>query len=72
MAEPLGMQALAEGVETLEQADALRELHCPLAQGFLFGRPVPAPQLAGLLASSGDVNPRGPGRAPGSGGLTTD
>jgi diguanylate cyclase (GGDEF)-like protein len=32
---------VAEGVETLEQAAALRDLGCERAQGYLFGRPVP-------------------------------
>jgi diguanylate cyclase (GGDEF)-like protein/PAS domain S-box-containing protein len=39
LAAELGLDVVAEGVETEEQAAALRELHCPLAQGFLFGRP---------------------------------
>lgn len=38
----LGMTVLAEWVETEEQAAMLRELGCEQAQGFLFGRPVPA------------------------------
>jgi EAL domain-containing protein (putative c-di-GMP-specific phosphodiesterase class I) len=32
---------VAEGVETTEQAELLRMLDCPQAQGFLFSRPVP-------------------------------
>jgi diguanylate cyclase (GGDEF)-like protein len=45
----LGMQVVAEGVETQEHVDALRELGCEHAQGFFFHRPVPAEQLADLL-----------------------
>ena len=37
----LGLTPLAEGVETLEQAQILAELGCPLAQGYFFGRPAP-------------------------------
>jgi diguanylate cyclase (GGDEF)-like protein len=42
LARTLGMTAIAEGIERDDQADALRTLGCPLAQGFLFGRPVSA------------------------------
>lgn len=39
LAAALKIDAVAEGVETERQAAALRELGCPLAQGFLFGTP---------------------------------
>jgi diguanylate cyclase (GGDEF)-like protein/PAS domain S-box-containing protein len=41
LAAALGLDAVAEGVETPAQAEALRALGCPLAQGFLFGAPGP-------------------------------
>jgi EAL domain-containing protein (putative c-di-GMP-specific phosphodiesterase class I) len=41
LAAALGLEAVAEGVETRAQADALRAVGCPLAQGFLFGPPGP-------------------------------
>ncbi len=41
----LGMTTVVEGVETAEQFDFLRAHGCPLAQGYLLGRPVPAEEL---------------------------
>jgi EAL domain-containing protein (putative c-di-GMP-specific phosphodiesterase class I) len=41
----LGMTTVVEGVEEQAQLDFLRAHGCPLAQGFLLGRPVPADQL---------------------------
>ena len=41
----LGIEVLAEGVETRQQHDFLRRHHCESMQGFLLGKPVPAEQL---------------------------
>ena len=43
MARDLGLEAVAEGVEVPADADALRGLNVPLAQGFLFGDALDAP-----------------------------
>lgn len=45
----LGLQVLAEGVETEEQLQFLRERGCDVFQGYLCSRPVPAEQLAQVL-----------------------
>ena len=45
----LNMTVTAEGVETREQVEILRGWQCDEAQGYYFGRPVPAEQLIGLL-----------------------
>ncbi|TQL02575.1 bifunctional diguanylate cyclase/phosphodiesterase [Cellulomonas sp. SLBN-39] len=46
LCQELGIDAVAEGVETADQAALLRSLGCPLAQGFLLGRPAPVAELA--------------------------
>jgi diguanylate cyclase (GGDEF)-like protein len=46
MADDLGIDVLAEGVETDEEAAAVRELEIPLAQGYLYGHPEPAETAA--------------------------
>jgi diguanylate cyclase (GGDEF)-like protein/PAS domain S-box-containing protein len=48
-ATALDVEVTAEGVETSQQMERLRELGCQLAQGFLFSRPVPAIELGLLL-----------------------
>ena len=45
----IGLDVIAEGVETQGQADELREMGCLHAQGFFFGRPTPAAYLDLLL-----------------------
>jgi EAL domain-containing protein (putative c-di-GMP-specific phosphodiesterase class I) len=64
-----GIGIVAEGVETMEQADILADLGCQILQGYALGRPIDAEALAhlmleeraqridrpsGLLASEGD------------------
>ncbi len=47
----MNLQITAEGVETLEQARFLRQIDCDLVQGYLFGRPLPVTDVAGLVLS---------------------
>jgi diguanylate cyclase (GGDEF)-like protein/PAS domain S-box-containing protein len=49
MAHGLGLETVAEGVETAEQLDFLRNCGCDLVQGFLLGRPMPPDGLARRL-----------------------
>jgi diguanylate cyclase (GGDEF)-like protein len=51
LATTLGAHAVAEGVETAEQADHLRNLGYPTAQGYHFGRPMPPTDLRELIAA---------------------
>ncbi|MCV2355632.1 EAL domain-containing protein [Paucibacter sp. B2R-40] len=54
MTHTLGMGVVAEGVETSEQMDFLREQHCDIVQGFLFGAPLNVPQATMVLARHRD------------------
>ncbi|MGA7595984.1 MAG: EAL domain-containing protein [Gallionella sp.] len=49
MAETLGLDVVAEGVETEEQREFLELRGCTHFQGYLFGRPVPLEQFEGML-----------------------
>jgi len=51
MAHKLGIEVVAEGVETREQDRILRDFGCDYAQGYLYSRPVPAIDLTALIAS---------------------
>ena len=48
MAANLGLEVIAEGVETLEQKEFLERHGCELYQGYLLGRPMPVAQLEAL------------------------
>lgn len=50
MAANLGLEVIAEGVETLEQKECLERYGCELYQGYLLGRPMPIAQLEERLA----------------------
>ena len=49
MGRALDMEVVAEGIETSAQVADLRELGCPLGQGFLFARPLPPEEIDTLL-----------------------
>ena len=52
LARHLGLEVVAEGVETVEQAMLLKELRCKYAQGFLFSRPLAADDVQTMLATA--------------------
>jgi EAL domain-containing protein (putative c-di-GMP-specific phosphodiesterase class I) len=53
----LDLQIVAEGVETVSQQTFLTDLGCDSLQGFLFGKPLPAPQFLAALAHYEALNP---------------
>ncbi|NVK17945.1 MAG: EAL domain-containing protein [Methylocystaceae bacterium] len=50
LARALGLKTVAEGIETPEQYEYLKEKGCDLAQGFYFSRPVPAAEMEKMIA----------------------
>jgi diguanylate cyclase (GGDEF)-like protein len=52
LAHSLGIQAIAEGVETEHQVTHLRNLNCDAAQGYFFSQPVPAYEAEAIIAGS--------------------
>ena len=50
VAEAMGAQVVAEGVESARQAEILRQLGCTLGQGYHYNRPLPEPQWRRLLS----------------------
>jgi len=52
MAQSLGMECIAEGVETQHQVEVLRENNCELAQGFFYDHPLPVEEFESRLNSS--------------------
>jgi diguanylate cyclase (GGDEF)-like protein/PAS domain S-box-containing protein len=53
MAKRLKLRVIAEGVETRAQLDFLRDNHCEGYQGYLFSRPVTAPEATAMLRAQG-------------------
>lgn len=45
LAASLGIETIAEGVETADAADMLRDFGCSIAQGYLWSRPIPANEV---------------------------
>ena len=57
LARVLGMDVVAEGIETYDQFLFLRKLGCRYGQGFLFARPMPASEITNLLRLPGRILP---------------
>jgi EAL domain-containing protein (putative c-di-GMP-specific phosphodiesterase class I) len=59
MARSLGVDVVAEGVETQDQLDELRRLGCQRGQGYLLARPMSAAAVIGRLESAANETARG-------------
>ena len=60
LARELGLDVIAEGVETPDQLAKLKEWGCTGAQGYLISTPLPAEELASFLAAHSTVKAAGP------------
>ncbi len=57
MGRSLGMEVIAEGIESLRHLEFLRGHHCHFGQGKLFGEPMTAEELLALLARQAAGSP---------------
>jgi EAL domain-containing protein (putative c-di-GMP-specific phosphodiesterase class I) len=57
LARVLGLDVVAEGIETREQYRMLRQLGCRFGQGYLFARPLSAEAITELLRLPGRILP---------------
>jgi diguanylate cyclase (GGDEF)-like protein/PAS domain S-box-containing protein len=62
----LGIDVVAEGIETDEQLERLKSIHCDQGQGFLFSRPIEGERVRAMIHTR---NPENPDRAVGNGRL---
>ncbi|MFL6239264.1 MAG: putative bifunctional diguanylate cyclase/phosphodiesterase [Actinomycetes bacterium] len=62
LAHNLGLQVVAEGVESAALCDALASLGCDLAQGYHLGVPAPASDVGAALRTTGTTTERVPGQ----------
>jgi len=56
LAQNLGMEVIAEGLETNEQYDQLKQLGCEYGQGFLFSPPLDTDGVQRLLVETTDLD----------------
>jgi len=59
----LGLRVVAEGIETPDQLDFLRTIGCQQGQGYLFAKPLGAPELERFLREKGRIGAIEPGIA---------
>jgi len=59
LSRSLGLEVIAEGVETTEQRALLARAGCELYQGYLFSKALPEPELDAFLSASPQSHPQG-------------
>jgi diguanylate cyclase (GGDEF)-like protein/PAS domain S-box-containing protein len=63
MAQALGLDVVAEGIEDDEQLAAMQDLGCPHGQGYVFARPMPVAEALALVARGRPTAPAAPARS---------
>jgi len=56
LSENMGMKIIAEGVETLEEVQLLRDMNCSIAQGYFFSKPMNESDLISILLTKKEVS----------------
>ncbi|MBD3756054.1 MAG: EAL domain-containing protein [Gammaproteobacteria bacterium] len=56
MSNTLKLEVIAEGVETIEQKEFLKENHCNVYQGYLFSPPVPLEKFENLVRTTQEIH----------------
>ena len=49
LAKKLGMETIAEGIETIPQVELLRSMECDMIQGYVFSKPVPVDEFEKII-----------------------
>jgi len=62
LAHNLGLKVVAEGTESKEHINLLKQLNCEMAQGYFFSRPAPDQDMVKLLASNRGAEAMSAGR----------
>lgn len=57
LSQRIGLTVIAEGIETAQQVDWLRQLGCEFGQGYFFSRPLPAAEIETRYLTSDQPNP---------------
>ena len=56
LAKNLGIEVIAEGIETIEQAEQLRKLNCRFGQGYFYSKPVNAEKARDIINAAQFAN----------------
>ena len=56
MAQSMALDLVAEGIETVQQLQSLREIGCDKAQGYLISRPMPPEAIRSTMTAMGELS----------------
>ena len=55
LSQSLGYEVIAEGIETVEQFELLKELNCDMGQGYYFAKPMKSSKFVDFLKMKGQI-----------------